>query len=179
MTTDSNAQNPPPSPQKRSKLPILIVAGLMLVEGVAIFAAAKYFLSGSPTVVKAADADAPPDFGADRSGRGSLNTAEVELSECRPSNTVTGRLLTFRVRVSALVKQSDHERMKTLVTTNQARITDRVNYVVRSAEPQQLNEPGLESIKRRLKHEFDAILGDETLIQEVLIPEMLQSGPGL
>jgi flagellar basal body-associated protein FliL len=92
---------------------------------------------------------------------------------------MTGKLITLKIRVSALVASADAERAKTLVEANKARINDRINFVVRSAEPQDLNEPGLETIKRRIKHELAKVLDDERLLQEVLIPEMLQSGSGL
>jgi flagellar basal body-associated protein FliL len=78
-----------------------------------------------------------------------------------------------------LVASADAERAKQIAEANKARINDRVNVVIRSAEPKDLNEPGLETIKRRLKHELARVMGDEQLIQEILIPEFLQSGSGL
>ena len=60
-----------------------------------------------------------------------------------------------------------------------ARLEDAVNTVIRSSEPKHFTEPGLESIKRRFKHEFDVAFGDKELIHAVLIPQLLQSGPGV
>ena len=161
---------------KKSKLPILIIAVLMGVEGVGVFFVAKMFVLADPASVEAVETG--DEYGDERT-EDAQPTAEVEITDCRPSNKVTGKLITFRLRVSALVAASEAEHAVELVRANSARLTDRVNYVIRSAEPQHLNEPGLETIKRRLKKEFDRILGDEQLIKEVLIPELLQSGPGV
>jgi flagellar basal body-associated protein FliL len=175
-----------PAPPKKSKLPVVIVLGLMAVEGVGIFAITKFLLVPTPAGAHAETAEdeghAAPEFdehGGHGSPQGKLATAEVDLAECRPSNTQTGKLVIFKIRISGLIKQEDAERATALIEANKAKITDRVNYVFRSAVPPHVSEPGLDTIKRRLKREVDAILGDEHLIQEILVPEMLQSSSGL
>jgi flagellar basal body-associated protein FliL len=178
MTTEpQTAPVDAPGKKGRSKMPFIVVAALMAVEGLAIFAATKFFIGGSP--VPARGTVDEPLFDDKQRAVDAQPTAEVEITECRPNNTMTGKLLTFKLRVSALVSRPQQEQVAALIASNAARITDRINYVVRSAEPHHLNEPGLETIKRRFKHEIDGILGDAELIKEILIPEMLQSGPGL
>jgi len=208
---DAKAEAPetPVDPEKRGKKTILVVGFLMLVEGVGIFAAAKFLLSAEPTSASAVETEgegategvpppeeehAPADShaaaSADSQGAKSAGTsgkpgggvsglAEIELPECRPTNRMSGKLVLFRLRVSILVSAAAAEKAKALVESNKARISDRLNFVIRSADPQHLNEPGLESVKRRIKHELDRVACDEALIQEVLIPELLQSGTGL
>ena len=105
--------------------------------------------------------------------------AEIAVSDCRPTNRESGRLVTFRMRVSVLVKAKDFEKVKALIEANKARIDDRINFVIRSADPTYLHEPTLETVKRRLKNEFDRLMGDDQIIEEILIPEMLASAPGL
>jgi len=166
-------------PKKSSKSLVLVLV-LMAVEGVAIFFGTKFLTGSAPAAVAASEPQAAE--GEAKHGEQTPATqefAEVELGECRPVNRVSGKLINFRMRVSLLVRTSNSERVKTLVEGNKARINDRVNFVIRSAEPSHLNEPGLETIKRRLKSELDRILADELLIQDILIPEMLPSGPGL
>jgi flagellar basal body-associated protein FliL len=167
----------PSAAKQRSKLPFILVAALMIVEGAAIFAAMKFFFGTEPAHSDAAEADplAEPATHANAEP----TTAEVELAECRPINAVTGKLITFKLRVSVLVLRTDVEKAEKLIKSNKDRITDRVNYIFRSAEMHHFAEPGLETVKRRIKHEVDAILADEHLIKEILIPEMLQSGSGL
>jgi hypothetical protein len=105
--------------------------------------------------------------------------AEVELAESRPCNRMSGRLVNYHLRVSVLVEAGQVEQVEKMAKAKRARLLDRVNFVVRSADPKHLDEPGLQTIKRRFKQEFDRILGDDQLIKEVMIPEILQSGPGV
>lgn len=186
---------PATTPAKKSrKAPIIIVGALMLVEGVGIFFATKLFTGSSPATADAAHtvdgghgeghSEGEHSDGGDH-GDGAKGApaesefGEITVSECRPTNRESGRLITFRMRVSVLVSTADLERTKTLIEANKARIDDRINFVMRSADPTHLHEPTLATIKRRLKAEFDRLLGDEHLIEEILIPEMLASAPGL
>ena len=176
---DENVESKPAAPEKkRNKLPFIVIAALMGIEGVAVFFVAKVFILPEPAAAVAAE-DSAQKLGREKLAEEAVPTAEVPLTDCRPSNRVTGKLVTFRLRVTALVALEDKERTAALVEANEARITDRINFVIRSAEPQHLNEPGLETVKRRFKHEMDRILGNERLIREILIPQMLQSGPGV
>lgn len=172
----------------KKKLTILIGL-IMAIEGVGVFFLVKMF-SGSPTDAAAMEESPAEGQGEANAGGHGPKTAvddltkkgileEVKLGDCRPSNRMTGRLITFQLSVSVLVTQEDIEKVKQMITVNEARLRDRVNFVVRSAEPEHVNEPGLDTIKRRMKYEFDRVLEDSNLIKEVLIPEFLQSGPGL
>lgn len=149
---------------------IAILALLMLGEGVGVFFVSRA-MNSAPSSAEAADA------GEDSADADML--VEIELAECNPSNKMTGKIINFRLRVIGLVAKEDAERAAKLVHDNQARILDRVNYVIRSAEPSHLNEPELATLERRLKQEFDRMFGAEELIRQVLIPELQQSGSGL
>ena len=163
------------TPGKGRMMPVVVVALLMGVEGVGVFFLVKAI---SPDPVPALAAGTESD--EHKPGSGDQDQfAEIELAECRPSNTMTGRFITFHVRVSALVSSADLERAERLVRAKRARLEDGVNTVIRSADPKHLNEPSLETIKRRLKHEFNGIFGDEQLIKRVLIPQLLQSRAGV
>ena len=159
----------------KKSVPWLIVAALMAVEGVGIFFAVRFFMPDPAAAVASGE-----EGGGGTAALGAgLELAEVELVECRPVNKESGKLVTFQIRVSALVAAVDLERVQTLVEANRTRIKDRVNVVIRSAAPKHLNEPGLETVKRRIMYELDRIFNDEKLIREVLIPEFMQSGPGV
>ena len=171
--TESPAE-PTPRGGKRW-MTVLVVLLLMGGEAVAIFFLAKAI---SPAPAPAVAETGGDDGGLE--GETSLDRyAEVELADCRPSNLMTGKLITFKIRVTGLVEKEDLERAQEMAEAKKARLEDRVNYVIRSAEPRHLAEPQLETIKRRLKHEFARVFGDDELIKEVLIPEFLQSGAGL
>jgi hypothetical protein len=182
MAAEATAESKPvATPPKGGRLlPLVIVAVLMGLEGVGVFFLARA-LSGGPA---SAHGEETPSHSAGSGGEhgtgGSAGPVdefgEVAIADCKPSNVFAGKLITCHIRVSALVKAADLAKAQALVQARQARLDDRVNAVIRSAELKQLEEPGLDSIKRRLKHELDVIFGDDQLVQQVLIPQLLQSG---
>ncbi len=174
---DETMPLPPASGGRHSKIvPVLVVVLLMIGEGVA-----GYFVADTISVdpVAAAAADLEDAEGAGGGDGKSAALADVEVAECRPSNKTSGRLYSFQLRVLVLVPQTEVERISALIEERGGRLRDRINFVVRSAELQHLNEPGLETLKRGLKREFDRIFEDDALVQEVLVPELLQSGGGV
>ena len=176
MAAEKNAPNNPPAQGKKSNLmPVVIVALLMVVEGVGIFFLAKT-LSPAPAGALAAEMGDKAD-GTDGANQEAF--AEIELAECRPSNMMSGKLIVFHTRVSALVAIDDQERAETLIRARRARLEEGVNTIIRSAELNHLSEPGLETIKRRLKHRCDEIFGDKDLVKEVIIQTFQQSGTGV
>jgi len=154
---------------------VLVVALLMIGEGVGIFVIANS-MKAVPEVAAAAGVEGAS--GVTGSG-GDVAMSEVELAECKPSNTMSGKLISLHLRVSGLVASTDVGLVEKLAEEKRARIDDRINYVVRSAALRHLNEPGLETIKRRIKHELEGLFEAEGLIKEIFIPELLQSGAGL
>lgn len=165
---------PAPAPAasgKRRLMPFAIVALLMGVEGVGVFFLAK-IISPEPEPAMADGGD----LAEDELGNA---FAEVELAECRPSNMMAGRFVTFHIRVSGLVAHADKEHVEELVRANRARLEDGVNTVIRKANPKHLDEPELGTIRRQLKSRFDVIFEDDQLIKRVLIPQILQSGRGV
>ncbi|MFQ5494236.1 MAG: hypothetical protein ACE5EX_02550 [Phycisphaerae bacterium] len=173
---DDKARAAEPKSDARARLvPAVIVIMMMGLEGVGVF-----FLA------KAINPDPVPTLAGEPVGEGNGASAseqdefgEVELAECRPSNSVSGKFITFHLRVAALVASSDVERVKKMIRSRKARIEDSVSTVIRSAEPAHLSEPGRETLKRRLKLAVDQILGDDQIIKAILIPQMLQSGGGV
>ena len=159
-------------------LPFAIVTLLMIGEGVGIFVLAKAMTPG-PTSVFAGEGG--EDRASDREAQlaDEADPVEIELADCRPNNKMSGKLISFQIRISILVPASDQQRAEQLVDAKRARLLDRTNFVIRSAQLIHLNEPGLETIKRRLKHEYDRVFNDRELVREVLIPEWLQSNAGV
>ena len=163
--------------RSRSRLvPFLVVAALMGIEGAGVFLLTKT-ISGQPEAAFG-DTGGLPGSGEEQNPR-DAEPAEVELAECRPTNPQSGKLITLHIRVIALVAAADREKVEEMVEAKKARIEDRVNTVIRSAAPKHLNEPGLETIRRRLHHELNEVFGDDQLIQQVLIPHLLLSGSGV
>lgn len=157
--------------RRKRRVSILIVTALMIGEGAAVYFVANAL---SPAPIPAAAADG----GADGSTVIS-DLAEVELADCRPSNKMAGRFVTYHIRVLGLVHAEHLTDVESMARARRARLEDAVNVVIRSADPNHLDEPELGTIKRRLKYEVDRIFGDETVIQEIVIPQLLQSRPGV
>jgi hypothetical protein len=174
MADDAAAPSKPETKKKGRGFAIAVIAAIMIGEGVGIFFLVKA-LSPQPLPAMAGAGEGA----AEGDPLESDELAEVELAECRPSNNMSGKFVVFHIRVSALVGAEDAERVTEMARAKRARLEYAVNVVVRSAEPSQLNEPGLETLQRRLKLEVDRIFGDQKLIKQVLIPQMLQSGPGV
>jgi len=149
---------------------LAVIGSLMVAEGIGIFYVANA-LHESPYAAVAGEGVA---VGGAAGAEIPDELAEVELAECRPGNSTSGKFVSFQIRVSGLVAAADADLARQLVKARQARINDRVNYVIRSAELPHLSEPGLDTIKRRLKHELSAALETEGLIKEILIPEFLR-----
>ena len=156
----------------RSKL-LLIVAGLMVVEGMGIFALMKV-VSPTPEVAEAAEDEGTPGDPFNLSG-------EVELTLCEISafNSKEGRLYVYNADISVLVASEDREKIERFIEVREQSIKDRIQYVFRLADPKDLNDPSLETLKRQLRFEFNNLLGGKELITEVLIPKLLQSRTNL
>ena len=166
---DENA-NPVEEPKKSGKMmQMIIIAALMVGEGVAVYFVADAMgpdpaiVAGAENEVNDEDIEAPPEF------------SEIELAQCRPTNRKGGKNIVLLVKVSALVLEENAENVTEMTDARKSRILDRIQFIIRSAEIQHINEPGLETIKRRLKYEMDKIFGDPELLQEILIPEWQQS----
>ena len=153
MANEQREGAPAEKPRANGRLgPILIVAVLMGAEGIGVFFLAKS-LGSDPAPALGAGYK---NVGEEGAGQDSAY-AEVELADCRPTNTLSGRFISFHIRVSALVSSADRERVEQLAQDNQARLEDGANTVIRGAEPKYFDEPRLDTIRRRLRHEFGKI----------------------
>jgi len=176
MAVDESDSKPTgPSPAKGRMTSILAITLLIVAEGVGVFFLTKA-VSHEPAPALASQAGDGEQGAGEAYGQ---ESAEIELADCRPTNVLAGKIITFHIRVSALVLSADLERAERLTRDKRARLEDGVNTVIRSAELRHFSEPKLTTIKRRLKHEFDRIFEDDQLIKEVLIPHFLQSAVGV
>jgi len=188
----------PPKKSSRTKLAMLI-GGLMSLEAVGVFVVIKFFWSG-PDSADAADAaeGEAADAGEHGGGGGgeeggqegghsrdaalpgaSHLDAEVGICELNAFNKRDGQLYLYQIKVTALVPGDRQAEADQLVKARQATIDDRMNTLIRGADPQHLNEPGLETLRRQIKFELGQVFQDEKLIREILIPKLLQTRSGL
>lgn len=153
--------------KKRLKL-LGIILGVMLAEGVGIFVLVGV-TSAPPPATDAAELGQNPEE--------IIESMDVELAlvECDAINRKSGQGVIAHIVLCARVAAADRQRAGKLIELRQSTIKDRVQMILRSADPQHLNEPNLDTIKRQIKFEVDKILDDEKLIHEILIPQFLQS----
>ena len=163
-------------PKSKKLTTILVIAGLMLAEGGLIFGAMMFF-GGDPGVATASTGSATGGAGSDHGHPGDV--AEVVIAELDAYNSLSGRLYVYHLQISAQVKPQDRQRIESIVEERGDTICDRINTVIRGADPRHLNEPGLETMRRQIKFELDKILGDDSLVLELLVPKLLQSRANL
>jgi flagellar basal body-associated protein FliL len=139
-----------------------VVASVMLVEGVAIFCAVK-MLGSDPQQAQAmdtilgAEADLHP------------KSVEMDIADFKALNEKSGLTFVVDISVSAIVPMDRAVDAERLVEEKAKTIVDRLSLAVRSAEPNQLKEEDLATIRRKMRHELDKILEDDTVVEELLI----------
>ncbi len=151
----------------------LILLGVLGIEGAGIIIAMRVMGSGAQD---AAARDGSADgAGGGGAGRARLDSVEMTVTELDAFNSLSGRLNVYHIKVCALVAVERTDTFAELVTARDNTIRDRIQTIIRRSEPDQLSEPGLATLKRQIAFELGRIFADETLIQEVLIPQLLQS----
>lgn len=161
------------NPKSKSKLvPIIVIGMLMAGEGIGVYFLAN-FLSPPPAGALGAD---DGDEGIGIAGEG---TAELDLVECRATNSISGRRMDVFIRVAVIVKDDDLERATELRDSHKSRIEHSVNVTIRGADPKHFEEPELQTLRRRIKAELAEIFDDEQLVRQVLIPNVMAQGGGV
>lgn len=158
-----------------SKMMIVIAAAvvLMLVEGAAMF----LFLSPAPASeedVEAKAAEAIADGLTEVEADSDL--VEIEMS---PSFNVTNTsadldtLVHVTFDLVAAVSTSNADTFKTAATENyKNRLREVVNEIVRSATLEELNDPDLNQLKRRIRESLNKTL-QHSYVVKVIIPKMI------
>ena len=160
------------SPKKRSSMlmTIAIVLAVAVVEGGAFFVVVK-FMGGGPE----------PSYGAEGehmlAGEGQVereSLAEVVVLEnFKVPNNKTGQTTIYDFDISVGVPESRQEEVLQIVKTRDAELRDRVFQIIRQARPRVLEEDDFGTLRLLLKHALSEIVGDEEVIQRVLIPRWL------
>jgi flagellar basal body-associated protein FliL len=182
---------PAPSSEKKdakggmlTKLPVL-VGGVMLIEAVVLFAGFK-FIGGAPRAAAGAEIAAPASesHGEGAEGEHGAKPAAptdkkkpVELSvvDFRAPNKISGRTFLYDVSIVLETRGEFEEKVKNTIKDREALIKDRIRTIIAQSDPEKLgggSEPGLETLRRQVKHQLDEIVG-EGIIDEVLVPKCI------
>ena len=92
-----------------------------------------------------------------------------------PISLQSGRTFLYDVNIFVMTKSDFEKRVTDTIKAKKALIEDRVRTIIAQNDPEKLgggSEPGLETLRRQVKHQLDEIVGDG-LIEEVLIPRCI------
>lgn len=159
-----------------SKTPVL-VGIVMVVEAVVLFAGMKFLMGGPAPAAGAAIVEPAKDEHGEvkPAALDPKAKSEVPLLEVRAPNKRNGRTVIYQVKVVVSTKSEHAEQVAALIKQREALIKDRVRTIIAQSDPDRLDggkEPGLETLRRQIKHHLDEILG-EGVIEEVLVPDCI------
>lgn len=153
------------APAKRRKLPTLgIVGGVMLIEGAAIFTTMKLF-----------SAEADPTLGLEPVATTNpwSEYSEIEVASLRVPHSSGTRNVLYNVKIVVTVHHDKEADFKLILDKRKFTIEDAISRAIQEAPDLELEEPGKESLKRKIRFVLGRIILDESMIQEVLIPQMM------
>ena len=154
------------APAKKGKaLTFAVFGGAMLIEGVAIFATMKT-LGHEPDPTAGMEVLHPTSKPWEES-------TELPVVSVRVPNNNGARTMLYSVKIAARVSAKEKDKAKEFLEKRKSTIEDMLSRVIRSAEEKQLAEPGLETLKRQVRFELNSLVGDEHLIEQILIPECM------
>lgn len=156
------------APKKGGKLPLLIVAGLMLAEAAAVyFVIAVLGVGPSP-------ATASQLQGLEENDRESLT--EVMLVTNRFQNMQSGRVWGWDVDVYLKVRNKNVEAVQQTMERNEAEILEGLALIFRRAQDRHLREPGLETLSRQLNAYVNELFGTDAeglpLVDRVVLAKL-------
>lgn len=172
-----------------AKTPVLL-GGVMFIEAIVLFAGMKMLMPAPQSAVADIDLNATSaetaGHGEAAGGHGEAGHAdagktdpkklvELQVVQLKAPNSVSGRTFMYDVQIFAAVKGPNKEKVETAIKERGALIQDRVRTIIAQSEPDKLgggSEPGLETLRRQVKHQLDEIVG-EGLVDEVLVPRCI------
>ncbi|MFN4242040.1 MAG: flagellar basal body-associated FliL family protein [Tepidisphaerales bacterium] len=158
-----------------TKTPVLI-AGVMVIEAAALFAVFKLLGAGSAKATSAEVTLATGDAEHGSPAQQAPAMSEIPMLSERFPNVASGRRFLYDVAIVALVRNDNKAAVEELFKTRESMIKDRVRTIIAQSDPSKLgggDEPGLETLRRQIKHQLTEIAGREGLIEEILIPRCI------
>lgn len=147
----------------KKKLPIksiIVVLAIILLEGgmLGLYMTLSEPQNADADIIAGEQAPAAPAVG------------EVTILEDRVSNMRSGRLYFYDVRICIEVEQADVETVEQDVAKREAFIRDSIRTAFAQADPQYLEEPELQTMKRKIHEILEEALG-EGRVRAVFIPK--------
>lgn len=178
-----------------AKTPVLL-GGVMFIEAIVLFAGMKMLMPAPQNAVanvelttegasEGGHGEAAAEGGHGEGGHGAEGAAtaktdpkksvELQVVQLKAPNSVSGRTFMYDVQIFASVKGANKDKVEAAFKDRGALIQDRVRTIIAQSEPDKLgggSEPGLETLRRQVKHQLDEIVG-EGFIDEVLVPRCI------
>ena len=164
-----------------AKTPVLL-GGAMVIEAAVLFGAFKMFGGSTPPPAAGAELASPDDHGDGHGGTAGGGKAtdkkklvELPVLDFKAPNKLSGRTFLFDVSIYVVTRGEHQEPVKQALKDRDALIKDRVRTIVAQSDPEKLMgsaEPGLETLRRQVKHQLDEIIG-EGMVVEVLVPRCI------
>lgn len=152
-STNANQNEGADAPKKGGKLPLLIVAGLMLAEGVAVYVGVGILGSG-PTEASASELQ-----GLEQDDREA--TEEKLLISDRFQNMQSGRVWGWQAEIYLKVRKKNMPTVEKIMERDEAEIKEGVALIFRKAQDRHLREPGLETLSRQLTAYANQLFGTD------------------
>jgi len=149
------------APAKKGGMKMIIAGAVVLLLEVGTVVVTMKMAGGPKQIIAAPVATHPAEE--------VVKDAEIKLMEARLPNLQGGKLYIYQFQAVVKVTEKDKKKVTELIAEKEFEIKDQIRTIVASSDPEELSEPGLETIRRKVMHQLEEDLGKE-LIKEVLIP---------
>ncbi len=169
---EKHAESVPADAPKKKGLPlktIVIIAALMLVEGVGVF-----FVLGALGGPKASRAETDPKHLAHDDSEDTTEIRLLEKDDEKFQSHSSGQVWVWTVSIYVQVKNKNSERVGRVLETRKAEIKEGLSQIIGRAQIAQLKEPERQSLNRQASALLEKIIGQDpdgkALIKRILIP---------
>lgn len=166
------ADQPAPAETKSKRgtmITLVLVLGVALIEGGVFFVLMKY-MGGGPSPTYGEETHAIPEELRPEETR----TVEIELVErFRVPNNKSGQTIIYEMDASAVVRAARQAEMEEFLAQRTAEVADRIAQILRQASARVMEEDDLGTLKLLLRQGLSELIGDDALLQAVLIPRLV------
>ena len=160
------------------KTPVLL-GGVMLVEAIVLFAGFKFLGSGpkpagADVVLHEGEEGKEGEKDGESAGK-KKKSVEIAVLDFKAQNKLSGRTFIYDVSIYVVTQAEFETQVRDTIKEREALIKDRVRTIIAQNDPEKLgggSEPGLETLRRQVKHQLDEIIG-EGMVDEVLVPRCI------
>jgi hypothetical protein len=181
-TEQAPEQEAPKSSKKKTFILGGGLLGVMVLEAVVVIVLVKHF-GATPATVDAMPpihgVEGEGEAGGEGEGKAKADRppaiAELDVVKLRAQNERAQRQITYDLDVYVSVAGVNKDKVSKALQSRKATVQDRLARVIRAAEPERFIEPDLRTLRKQFLVELTQIVGEEGLIQEVLIPSIVSS----